>query len=99
MTSPHETGPPTLIEELPPLQEDRLYAAEEAAPYIGVKPNWLKRAAGADRVQHTSVGRFKRWSAQNIRDIVAGAPHQPSRQARRTHKNAAVTVPAQRSAA
>lgn len=99
MTSPHETGPPTLIEELPPLQEDRLYAAEEAAPYIGVKPNWLKRAAGADRVQHTSVGRFKRWSAQNIRDIVAGVPHQPSRQSRRTHKNAAATIPAQRPAA
>lgn len=87
MTSPHETGPPALIEELPPLQDDRLYTAEEAAPYVGVTKNWLQRAAGADRIQHVPVGRFKRWSAQNIRDIVAGVPHQPSRQARRTHKS------------
>lgn len=88
MSTPHEIGPPTLIEELPPLQEDRLYTAEEAAPYVGVTANWLKRSAGSDRVQHTPVGRFKRWSAQNIRDIVAGVPHQPSRHPRRTHKSA-----------
>lgn len=84
MTTPHETGPGV---DLPPLQDDRLYTAEDAAPYISVEPRFLKRGAAADTIQHTYVGRFPRWSAQNIRDIVAGVPHQPTRRrARQTHK-------------
>lgn len=86
MTTPHETGPPILIEELPPLQDHRLYTADEVAPYVGVAPRFLKRAAAADQIQHTYVGRFPRWSAQHVRDIVAGVPHQPQRRARQTHK-------------
>lgn len=71
-----ETGPPQ-VAELPPLSDDRLYTADEAAPYLSLTPRFLKRAAAADQIQHTYVGRFPRWSAQNIRDIVAGVPHRP----------------------
>ncbi|MFD7554180.1 hypothetical protein ACFV9E_06520 [Streptomyces sp. NPDC059835] len=71
------SSPPT-VEELPPLQEGRLYKAEETSQYVPMSPNWLKRAAGADKIQHTRVGRFIFWNAQNIRDISAGVPHQPS---------------------
>lgn len=79
------TGP-TPVVELPPLQDDRLYTAEEIAPYVGVQPRFLKRAAAADSIQHTYLGRFPRWSARHVRDIVAGVPHTPSRRARQTHK-------------
>ncbi|KUH38425.1 MULTISPECIES: hypothetical protein [Streptomyces] len=75
--------------DLPPLRDDYLYTAEETSLYTNVSANWLKRAAAADRIQNTYVGRFPRWSAQNIRDIVAGAPHRPRRRERQTHKNAA----------
>jgi hypothetical protein len=71
-----ETGPPP-VAELPPLSDDRLYTADEAAPYVNVAARYLKRGAAADTLQHTYVGRFPRWSAQNIRDIVAGVPHRP----------------------
>jgi hypothetical protein len=71
-----ETGPPPMA-ELPPLSDDRLYTAEIAAEYVGMKARYLKRGAAADTIQHTYVGRFPRWSAQNIRDIVAGVPHRP----------------------
>jgi excisionase family DNA binding protein len=77
-----ETGPPPMAELLP-LSDDRLYTAEEAAPYVNVTPRFLKRAAYADTIQHTRVGRFVRFSAQNIRDIVAGAPHRPRPRSRR----------------
>ena len=72
-----ETGPPP-VAELPPLSDDRLYTAEEAAPYVSVTARFLKRAAYAETIQHTRVGRFVRFSAQNIRDIVAGTPHRPT---------------------
>lgn len=71
-----ETGPPP-VAELPPLSDDRLYTAEDAAPYVALSPRYLKRGAAADTIQHTYVGRYPRWSAQNIRDIVAGVPHRP----------------------
>lgn len=71
-----ETGPPPMA-ELPPLSDDRLYTAADAAPYVSLSPRYLKRGAAADTIQHTYVGRFPRWSAQNIRDIVAGVPHRP----------------------
>lgn len=77
-----ETGPPPMA-ELPPLSDDRLYTAEDAAPYLSLTPRYLKRAAAADTIQHTYVGRFPRWSAQHIRDIVAGVPHRPRPQRNR----------------
>ncbi|KAF0647119.1 MULTISPECIES: hypothetical protein [Streptomyces] len=75
--------------DLPPLRDDCLYTADEAALYTGMSANWLKRAAAADRIQHTYVGRFPRWSAQHIRDIVAGTSHRPHRRERMTRKRAA----------
>lgn|GEM_PF-5678160 len=72
------SSPPSAIEELPPLQNDRLYTADEASRYVRMSANWLKRAAGADKVQHTRLGRSVRWSAQNIRDITAGVEHRPT---------------------
>jgi excisionase family DNA binding protein len=71
-----ETGPPPMA-ELPPLSDDRLYTAEEASPYVNVSARFLKRGAYADTIQHVRVGRFVRFNAQNIRDIVAGVPHRP----------------------
>ena len=71
-----EIGPPPMA-ELPPLSDDRLYTAEEAAPYLSLTTRFLKRAAASDTIQHTYVGRFPRWSAQNVRDIVSGVPHRP----------------------
>jgi hypothetical protein len=71
-----ESGPPPMA-ELPPLSDDRLYTAEEAAQYVSVSARFLKRGASADSIQHRYVGKFPRWSAQNIRDIVAGVPHRP----------------------
>lgn len=72
------SSPPTAIEELPPLQDDRLYDADETSQYVKKSPRWLKRAAGADEIQHTRLGRSVRWSAKNIRDITAGVKHTPS---------------------
>lgn len=72
------SSPPTAIEELPPLQDDRLYDADETSLYVKKSARWLKRAAGADEIQHTRVGRSVRWSAKNIRDITAGVKHTPS---------------------
>ena len=71
-----ETGPPP-VAELPPLSDDRLYTAEEASPYVNLSPRYLKRAAGADTIQHVRVGKFIRFNAQNVRDIVAGISHRP----------------------
>ncbi|MGW2511303.1 hypothetical protein ACWC0A_18090 [Streptomyces scopuliridis] len=70
--------------ELPPLRDDVLYDAEQASRYIGRAPIWLKRAALADRIPARRVGRFWKWSAANIRSIVAGEPHVPQRRKRRT---------------
>ncbi|WP_331445808.1 hypothetical protein [Streptomyces xanthochromogenes] len=70
------------VVELPPLQEDRLYTAEQAAPYVNVSVRFLKRAAGEDAIHHTRLGRFRRWSAQNIRDITSGVPYVPPRKTR-----------------
>jgi hypothetical protein len=77
-----ETGPPT-VAELPPLSDDRLYTAEQIAPYVSLSARYLKRSAASDTIQHTYVGRFPRWSAQNVRDIVAGVPHRPRPRKRR----------------
>lgn len=65
------------VVELPPLQEGRLYTAEQAAPYVNVSARYLKRAAGEDAIHHTRIGRFRRWSAQDIRDITSGVPYVP----------------------
>ncbi|MBT2467782.1 hypothetical protein J7E97_07830 [Streptomyces sp. ISL-66] len=81
MTTPH-TGLLLSIEELPPLQDHRLYEVHEASQYTRMSARWLNRAAGADRIQHTRLGKFKRWSAQNIRDIVAGVPHKSAHKSR-----------------
>ncbi|MEU6057932.1 hypothetical protein [Streptomyces sp. NPDC047097] len=75
--------------ELPELRDDVLYTAQVAAQHIGMSEHWVKRAASADRIQHTPVGRFRLWSAQNIRDIVAGVPHKPKPRERQTRKRAA----------
>lgn len=81
MTTP-STGLLLAIGELPPLRDDVLYEAHQASQYTAMSVRWLKRAAGADQIQHTPVGRYKRWSAQNIRDIVAGVPHKPAHKSR-----------------
>lgn len=81
MTTP-STGMLLVIAELPPLRDDVLYDAQQASQYTRMSVNWLKRAAGSDQVQHTPVGRFKLWSAQNIRDIIAGVPHKSARKSR-----------------
>ncbi|MGW6603295.1 hypothetical protein [Streptomyces sp. NPDC055036] len=69
-------------EELPPLRDDVLYDAEQASRYIGRTPIWLKRAARADQIPAQQVGRFWKWSAANIRSIVAGEPHVTQRRKR-----------------
>lgn len=81
MTTP-DNGQLLSIEELPPLQDHRLYEAHETSRYTRMSARWLNRAAGADQIQHTRLGKFKRWSAQNIRDIVAGVPHKPAHKSR-----------------
>ncbi|MCX4801718.1 hypothetical protein OG594_08650 [Streptomyces sp. NBC_01214] len=96
------SSPPTAIEELPPLQDDRLYDADETSLYVKKSARWLKRAGGADEIQHTRVGRSVRWSAKNIRDITAGVKHTPShgtsrspvRQASRPHRAKAAALSA-----
>ncbi|MFE9296559.1 hypothetical protein [Streptomyces niveus] len=74
------------VSELPPLREDVLYDAEQAGLYVGRTEIWMKRAARADKIPARQVGRFWKWSAANIRSIVAGEPHVPQRRkrARRT---------------
>uniref|UniRef100_UPI0034145C42 hypothetical protein n=1 Tax=Streptomyces scopuliridis TaxID=452529 RepID=UPI0034145C42 len=69
-------------EELPPLRDDVLYDAEQASWYIGRTSIWLKRAARADQIPARRVGRFWKWSAANIRSIIAGEPHVPQRRKR-----------------
>lgn len=82
MTTLHEAGPPRPV-DLPPLQEGRLYNADETSLYTNRKPLWLKRALCAGHIPGGRLGRKAVWSAQDIRDIVAqatGAPQKrPSR--------------------
>lgn len=80
------TGPTPAV-DLAPLRDDYLYTAEEASPYVNVSPRFLKRAAGNDQIQHTYVGRFPRWNAQHIRDIVAGRRHVAGHRERQTRKS------------
>jgi hypothetical protein len=75
MTMTETELPP--VAELPPLSDEQLYTAEQVSPYVNLSPLYLKRAAGADSIQHVRVGRFIRFNAQNVRDIVAGVPHRP----------------------
>ncbi|RDG34672.1 MerR family transcriptional regulator [Streptomyces corynorhini] len=67
---------------LPPLRDDVLYTAEETAPYVRRTPIWLKRAARADEIPAIKSGRFWRWNAQQIRQLIAGEPHVPQRRRR-----------------
>lgn len=66
-----------LFTDLPPLRDDVLYDAEQAGRYIGRSALWMKRAARADEIPHVHIGRFYRWNATNIRQMVAGEPHKP----------------------
>lgn len=66
-------------EDLPPLRDDVLYDAEQAGQYVGRTRIWMIRAARADEIPARKVGRFWKWSAAQIRSIVAGEPHAPRR--------------------
>lgn len=83
MTTLHDAGPPRPVVDLPPLQEGRLYDADETSLYVNQDSLWLKRALRAGRIPGGRLGRKAVWSAQDIRDIVAqatGAPQKrPSR--------------------
>ncbi|MFB6950216.1 hypothetical protein ACWFRQ_17845 [Streptomyces niveus] len=74
---------PTLddIAELPQLRDDVLYDAEQAGLYLGRTAIWMIRAARADQIPARRVGRSWKWSAANIRSIVAG-DHVPQRRKR-----------------
>lgn len=75
---------PNLVDlaELPPLRDDVLYDAEQAGLYIGRPAIWMQRAARADKIPARRVGRSWKWSAKDIRSIVAGE-HIPKRRTRR----------------
>ncbi|MFD3483816.1 hypothetical protein [Streptomyces sp. NPDC058665] len=77
MTTPSLVG----IAGLPPLRDDVLYDAEQAGLYIGRTAIWMQRAARADQIPARRVGRVWKWSAANIRSIVAGE-HVPQRRKR-----------------
>lgn len=49
----------------------RLYTTPEAAERLSVSPTFLKRAAAARTLPHTRVGRFVRWSEDDLEQIVA----------------------------
>lgn len=68
--------------ELPPLRDDVLYDAETAAEYLGRTRIWMIRQARANEIPALKVGRFWKWSAAQIRSMVAGEPHKPQRRRR-----------------
>ncbi|WP_181785229.1 hypothetical protein [Streptomyces phytophilus] len=68
---------------LPPLREDLLYDAEAAGRYVGRTAQWMKRAARAGRIPAVRDGRFWKWNAPQIRQIVAGDCSPPDRRPKR----------------
>lgn len=48
----------------------RLYTTEQAAALLSISPSFLKRGATADALPHTRVGRFIRWSDEDLAEIV-----------------------------
>lgn len=53
--------------------EPLLYTPEQAAARLGdgLKASWLRRAAARGAIPRTYVGRFLRFSEQNLTDLVA----------------------------
>lgn len=82
------SAPTITTADLPPLRDDVLYDAEQAGRYLGRTRIWMIRAARADEIPARKVGRFWKWSAANIRSIVAGEPHTPQRRKRPSRRTA-----------
>ncbi|MEU1373045.1 hypothetical protein ABZ442_05190 [Streptomyces triculaminicus] len=60
-----------VVIELPPLQADRLYSADETSAYVGAKPQWLKRALRKGEIPGGYLGRTPCWTAVDIRELIA----------------------------
>lgn len=50
---------------------DRLLTTQEAAEYLSVGVDWLKKAAAARRVPHTRLGKYVRFSPSNLAAIIS----------------------------
>lgn len=48
----------------------RLHTTAEAAALLAVSPSFLKRGATARALPHTRVGRFVRWSDDDLAAII-----------------------------
>lgn len=66
-----------------PDPELRLYTPAEAAELLRVSENWVMEKVKARRIKCTFVGRFPRFSAQNIRDIQAAGEVDPYARSKR----------------
>lgn len=73
----NELGRPAVV-ELPPLQDDRLYSAEEVSQYTGAKPQWLKRELRGESIPGGYLGRNPVWTATHIRQLIAQT-HEPQK--------------------
>ncbi|GAA4705458.1 hypothetical protein [Streptomyces youssoufiensis] len=63
------TGSPTVV-ELPPLQEGRLYSADETSQYVLAKAQWLKRELKKEAIPGGYLGRTPCWTADDIRELI-----------------------------
>ena len=68
-----DAGRPSRKETAQAAEDDeaklRLYTAEQAAALLQVSPTWLRKKATARRVPSTFVGRYLRFSADDIAAI------------------------------
>ncbi|MFG3369629.1 helix-turn-helix domain-containing protein [Streptomyces sp. NPDC048156] len=56
----------------------RLFTAEQAAQVLQVPPSWLRKKAAADAIPHTRVGRHLRFSARDLRRLIADGQRGPT---------------------
>jgi hypothetical protein len=61
----------------------RLYTAEQAASLLQVSPWWLRKKATAGAIPCTFIGRYLRFTAGDLAEIIAagarsGTPDEPA---------------------
>ncbi|GGP87127.1 hypothetical protein GCM10010185_71100 [Saccharothrix coeruleofusca] len=74
VASDRGVGTETSLEPATGGVESLLFTPARAAELLAVRESWLRRKAGRREVPCTFVGKHLRFSAEDLRAIVAGGP-------------------------
>lgn len=74
-------GTETGVEPVTGCRESLLFTSARAAELLAVRESWLRRKAGRREIPCTFVGKYFRFSADDLRAIVTGRSH-PARGSR-----------------